>query len=50
MLVDKYYGNLAEAEKQIKVYLKRNIIKPQAGDITWEQGGQRLITAAILYN
>ena len=50
MLVDKYYGNLAEAEKQIKAYLKRNIIKPQAGDITWEQGGQRLITAAILYN
>jgi len=50
MLVDKYYGNLAEAEKQIKAYLKHNIIKPQAGDITWEQGGQRLITAAILYN
>ncbi|MBR1925484.1 MAG: helix-turn-helix transcriptional regulator [Clostridia bacterium] len=50
MLVDKYFGNLTEAEKQIKTYLDKNITTTQSGDKAWGQGGQRLIAAAILYN
>jgi len=50
MLVDKFYGNLTGAEKQIKTYLNHNTQEPQSGDTAWEQGAKRLITAAVLYN